>query len=339
MIVYLAGIELLAAWSPHRPGLAVGLGQMGFGLGSIIYTILFNALLDAFPVTTALYISAVFLTLPVALSVPFLKWPESSQKSHSHRGNDANVIGEGQVIPWLSLLSVPLFWYYIGTVCALQAPFALIPFFFKVGLSFGANMKVLVACFDVVFLGSTLLRPVAGVLADSLKVGRGCFAMGSKNLMGLLLIVQITFFMILLAVTYIESFAGYVIASGILITVFGGGACGASILARDMFGAQNSSLVFGMGAAIGMGIGEFVSNSLFSFFDLSHRYGDTASRYSPFHVVCVIWSLLGLICCVHIQRHPAYFSLNGNCSLDIDEGGEQSPCLVTKTNFGSVSEP
>lgn len=307
--VYLVAVELLAAWNPDHPGLAVGLGQMSFGLGSIIYNSVFTRLLTHTTVSTTLISSAAVLAVPTAIAAFFLEWPSKHVLhpfeefiNNSYDASDSEVSSVS--IPLKKLVLLLPFWFYVLAVLGAQAGFAFIPFFFKISHTFKAPLENIIASFDILFLISTIFRPFAGILADSLKLGTGQLSIGSKNMMFLLLFMQMVMFMLLVPISAFENYLGFVFASGIILTIFAAGACGASILARDLFGKHNSSLVYGVGGSIAIGVGEFVSGELMNVIDLSDKVGTSPNKFNAFYTVCAVWSALGLLSCLMIQKYP-----------------------------------
>lgn len=119
-------------------------------------------------------------------------------------------------------------------------------------------MQCLVHWYKVIFFVATLTRPFVGILADSFKFGEGIFLIASKNTVAALLLLQTGTFLVLVPISIQGYLYGFLMSMSLIFIVFAAAECVASILARDVFGAENSSLVFAAGGAIGFGIGEYI---------------------------------------------------------------------------------
>lgn len=302
---------------------------MLFGLGSIAFSSTADRLLSIFPVTTVLPISALLLSLPVALVVPFVRWPKHAETSPSPSAEQATEPEPDALLsPNLTprqLPRLPTFWFFVIAVFTLQAGFAFVPFFFRIGRTYGHSRADLVGYFDVAMLVSTLLRPVAGVLADRFRFGDGPFGMASKNLMTMLLVLQLLLFSVLVPLSSSANFIGYFLAAAALISIFAASACGIAILGRDVFGKRNSSLVYGMGGATAMGFGEFAAGQLIATVDLADEFGTTPDKYLPYYVIGIVMSSVGLLCCLRIRKYDLRESL-----LDIEAGLPEQKELTSR---------
>lgn len=171
-----------------------------------------------------------------------------------------------------------------------QAGFAFIAFFTKVSSTFNVSTNRAANYFSIMILVSALFRPMAGWLADSLRTETGFFRFASKNLMCLLLILQTVLFWRLKFLEDEGMYGEYVVTVTGIICLFAGSACAAAILARDMFGEKNSAIVFGVGGAVAMGFGEYISIQTLGWFS---RNGDELGpkKFDGFYSICAFWSI------------------------------------------------
>lgn len=274
---------------------------MCFGLGCAFFSSFFEYLLRNFRCSTAFLITAAALAAPSASCIGLLKWPSGPGPLQENVSENTLKDEHHLVIPWTKLPFLLPFWYYVASIFAGQVGYAFIPYFFKIGRSFGKSTDVLVNSFQVAILLSTISRPFVGMLSDSLKWGHGFFGMGSKNVLIILLILQLTAFVCLVS---FSTFLGFVVCSCIVLVVFSGVAVESSILARDMFTPVNSSLVFGFGASIAMGFGEFGTGEIMAAVDNAPAFEVSgASKYHPFYMLSAALSVFGLLSCFMLQKH------------------------------------
>lgn len=314
-IYYLVCLELLAAWVPSRPGLAVGIGQMSFGLGSIFFSSFFEYLLQRFQCSTTFLIAAMVLGVPSAANVFLMEWPcedESAEETESDFTDRTN--RQGTVISWRKLPLFLPFWYYVLSILAGQVGFAFIPYFFKIGSSFGQSTDAVVLSFQIAILCSTIARPFLGLLADALKWGSGPFSHAAKNLTFLLLATQLAALLGLVSFSTSSNFIGFVVCSCFILIVFAGSAVGAPVLGRDMFGTVNSALVFGIGTSVAMGCGEFIFGVLMGAIDSAasaERVGP--AKYNLFYMLSAAVSVFGIMSCTMIRTYiPPSSGANAN---------------------------
>lgn len=330
---------------PLNPGLVVGCGQMAFAFGTMVFSQIFHFLLRTFSISTVFYITAALLLIPSAVTCTFITWPppdddetfgmEDTFLLHEH---------ESSVIPLRKLFTLPVFWCYTSTILASQATFAFYPYFFKLGYAFGNSDEVIVNSFKIILLCSVISHPLIGVIADSLKWGHGRFSIGPKNMMVLFLAMQMVLYLLLIRFSHGGNFGGFVTATCVLYIVLSSGGCGGSLLAREIFGAKNTSLVFGVGAGFGFGFGDFASAELMAIVDsASKSQGATPSRYVPFYMIAILWSFVGMVSCAMMQRYESVpwrtqVCKDGLCACAVCVSRAKKICEF-ETGYGAIGKP
>lgn len=295
---------------------------MAFAFGTMVFSQIFQSLLQYFHIDTVFYITAALLFIPSAVSCVFLSWP----REHAYEAletEDEFLLHEreAKTISIREMLRLSMFWHYVSTILASQAAFAFYPYFFKLGAAFGSSEQAIVNSFEIILLVSTLSRPFIGVIADNFKWGHGRFSIGPKNMMMLFLFVQLILFVLMIQFSHSGHFGAFVAAVSVIFIVYSSGGCGAALLARDIFGAKNSSLVFGLGGGFGFGFGEFLSGELMTIVDsVNNEPGATRCRYVPFYVIAMLWSLIGLVSCAMMQKHAGKL-----CGTEM---AMSAPCLA-----------
>lgn len=303
---FLVPLELLAAWMPNRPGLAVGCGQTAFGLGTMFFSGVFESFIARFGVIYAVYLSVVVLMAPGLLVSFLLQWPPLEQRSSHQSSAESSDGAEAEVrtITLRKLLRLSMFWLCVFSIMVSQTGFVFISYFFQIGLSFNQSMHSLVKVFEIISFLSAFSRSFTGMLADCFKWGRGFFSLGSKNVMVCALASQTLLFVMLIIFSNSYNFTGFAVAAGLIVTTLATGECLSALLMRDIFGSQNSSVAFGAGASIGFGAGCFIPPLWFTAIR-SHMESleVSPSAYNLFYLICIFWSIAGFTATVTLSRY------------------------------------
>lgn len=312
---------------PGSAGLGVGLGQMSFGTGTIVFSGVFHGLMTHFG-RGAIVISSLLLSIPTFALSFFVSYPEtigailSKQKEDTEKEASPLVKEAGVKLPPRILLREPSFLLYILIVFTAQAGFAFMPLFFKLGTSFGRSLELVVMLFQVASLLSTAARLGAGILVDKFSFGAdGKFSSGSKNLLQVLFALQSALFVVLIALSNRGHFQASVWMVIAILVTYSAANCSCTLLARDIFSSENSATVFGVGAGLMMGVGEAASTGLGTW--LVNRYGSSQGRsgFTLLYAALLVWSLVGFLCAVRIdQCEIAFRKLNTMTSAECEYG-------------------
>lgn len=294
---YILALELLATWSPSRPGLAVGVGHLGFGLGTIAFAEFFEVLLKHFPCGIAFAITSGILLISSISSIAWISWPCEPRNFQTvqSEGNDA-IEGQCEVISLKKLPFIQLFWYYVLAIFAGQTGFAFIPYFFDIGRSFGRSSSTVVRSYQLATACATVFRLVSGFLSDILKRNDGFYSIGSKNVTLLLFILQFLSYVFLIVFSRGLNYWGFVFCASAILMVFAGISVESAILARDIFSPLNASLIFGTGGSIAMGAGEVFFGKLMEYVDQRARSGSALpEKYNWFYITGIVFSIQGFV--------------------------------------------
>jgi len=326
-IFYLLCTELLTAWMPNNAGLAVGLGQAAFGLGTTVFSGLFSALTNWYGTYNAVWLSGFILGIPVILATFLVSWPEcqmcdeefSAQEmgytSLSSHPDDCEILGEK--LPLAVLSSSSSFFLYIVIVFCSQTGFAMVPFFFDMGTSFGSELDNVILLFQIANIVGTLARLLGGILADFLSIPTG--NNGAKTLMSVLLGLQALAFLSLgIATNFKNSFWVFILASIVLFVTFSGGACISAVLPRQLFGSENAATVYGCGGGIAMGCGE--SSASFLVANLISRGAKSPIKFRTSFFILALISFVGFVSAKCVRKSKeAFWSSDKNISFKSKE--------------------
>lgn len=294
---------MISAWIPSRAGLAVGLGSMAFGFGSISSIAMYQYLIERFGSVISLKVSAAMTATITLHCAAFAAWPPHTR----HEGvmdpskDREPVFSECPAdLHGHSLLQQRRFWVYALVLFTIRSGYAFVVQFFMMGTRFGQDPQTLAHRFMETLLIATVSRPVAGLLCDNMKRRRGFFSLGSKNIVTLFLLVQSSVFLHLASVCWIGDFAGFARDVTVVMVVLSAGSSTAPILARDVFGARNGALVFGAGGALGFGTGSFGWAQMV--LDLEDSRDEYASRYRRFFLLASLLNAVGVVACLSLTR-------------------------------------
>lgn len=308
-IVFLIGLEILACCFPNNAGLAVGSGSMTAGFGSIGFTAFFEWSVEKYGCVQALYMSGFVISTAIFLISIGVVWPQELCTSETialtgiHLEDDN--VSSGKLLDWSTMIKMPQFYMYSFLLLAEQAGYAFFAFFFVIGKRFGKESSALANAFEAMLLLGTVSRPVVGLLADKLSWGKGRFSIGSRNIMRILMLTQAVAYFGLIPASNAENYGVFSWCVAMIIMVFFCASGMALVLAKDIFGAGNSSLVFGAACSIGYGIGSFVWTKAVSVLEISGV--ETARAYNRFYWVAGLFNVVGIVSGVLLTRYEEGF--------------------------------
>lgn len=102
----------------------------------------------------------------------------------------------------------------------------------------------------------------------------------------------------------------FMMAVMVLVTVMAACCGSAAVLARDVFGAENSLVVFGLGSGLGCGAGEGFGTVLMTFAEAratQSGMGGGGEMYRAFYVAAAVWSFVGMLCIGGLSRCEVAF--------------------------------
>lgn len=307
---YLLGMELLVAGFSKRPGLATGIGEILFALGYILGVRLLQKILTSYGNVGGIYVTAVLLAACAILPALLMRWPAQVEGEQVRMDDEERTDNESVPLledeangyveqqPLVFIMQRATFWLYIMTVLTGAANYGLFPYFFKLGYTFKQPLESVIGWFQIMGCVSIAVCLFSCMLMDYAKFGEGFWAMGSKNVILLLLVVQILCFGLLLHFSYSESYSGFV-GTLILLSSVAVSQSGCSlVLAMDLFGKANGGIVFGVGAGLSMGVGEGFSAWLLVAVERAVNHvglSETPADFLLFYRIGCVWSLLGLL--------------------------------------------
>ncbi|CAN8071670.1 unnamed protein product [Agarophyton chilense] len=303
-ILFLTCMQALLVWYPHRSGLAIGLGHAAFGAGTVITTELFSLVLTRTDPVFAIYTASAILSTSAFFPAMFMRWPSENEISKQEEENRLlERLEPIERIPVSHIIRLPNFWLYIFTIFSTSVTYMLNPYYFKLGHLFGRPLDKLVLYFNISNIASTLCSLFVSTLTDFVRSNTGFFFSGSKNIMIFLMFLQTICLYLSINVNNTQNFRGFVVLKATMKIIEMSHVGCAALLARDLFGLSNSCIAFGFGAGLALGGGEAASAWLMGTVEALARPISAPSDYNPFYLIAVVWSTMGLICVMAVQRH------------------------------------
>lgn len=300
---------------------------MANGFGSVLNASISRYALQAFGSFGAFHLLTV-LSLPLSLICTLMLESPPPPKTDTSE-NDIVETHYSKPVGTLSLSSLfytPKFWVYSFIVFSSQVSYPFFSGYFSIGDSFGVSTESLASSFQKTFLVSTLLRPVGGYLMDLCSWGSGRFSVGSRNVLFLSLLTEALLLLEMVSASYLEDFSRMQMALAGMFLMYPLVCSCAPVLARDIFGSENSATVFGVGGSCALGAGAF--SSLASLSLVSGAIPGVKPRPIAFvsiYTLFVLTAFAGLITCLTLQKfsfvneeetHPAGKGL-ANCEENI----------------------
>lgn len=294
---------MLLAWFPHRPGLAVACGQTAFGLGTVFLTEIFSWLIGSLNHATSIFLASSILSVSAILPTVLMRWPSEGEVLNSEELEPLHVQPvQVEKMPWPRLLRLPNFWLYLFAVFSTSCSYMLNPYFFKIGMLFNQPFNELVMLFNVTNVASLICALFCTSLTDVLSYS-GFWFSGAKNLMIVFMLMQAFLMFMVILVNNAMQFWAFMVVKALLKIIMTCHVGYAAILARDLFGKNNSCVVFGFGAGLALGCGEASSAWLMAAVEAMKGTVSLPSDYNPFYWMAGIWSSLGLLCTILVDKH------------------------------------
>lgn len=301
--------------------MAVGVASLAFGCGIVVLTSVFSSFLATTSVPYAILRASCLLAGGMVPAVMCIRWPEEANfervtANHSPVSGCEAAAEETPILGGTSsfssesrgywcIIKTRNFWLYVTVIFTTGASFCLNPYFYKIGLLYGAQFSTLVFWYNVVNVISTLAGLAAGALLDSkrLRTRSGYWSSAARNVILAMTMLQALMFLTLVRANDARDFATFIAARCVLSVIVTVHFTAAVILARDIFGEADGSRAFGIGAGVSIGSGDSASVALMALAlrITAHGRPSAASDFDFFNWLAVVWSLVGVLCAALIE--------------------------------------
>ena len=249
---YGACISCIQKWLPHKRGLASGLACSAFGLSTVIFTPVSNALMKAnMDANGIVNFVPVFLTLGIVFAVLglaaclFISLPDEAYIK-SLNLPAATVSGSvnytlGQAI------RKPAFWALFFSIFFINGTWNLcVPLIKDLGMVRGLTEAMAIACVSFTGITNAAGRLIMATLSDKIGRTNTMYVLCGLTLLGAILM------------TFIGGI-GYFITIAIIAFAYGGPSALNAALSTDLFGPKNSGTNYGV-AMLALGFSSIFFN-------------------------------------------------------------------------------
>ena len=249
---YGACISCIQKWLPHKRGLASGLACSAFGLSTVIFTPVSNALMKAnMDGAGIVNFVPVFLTLGIVFAVLgfaaclFISLPDEEYIAGLHlpaRAVSVNVdFTLGQAI------RLPAFWALFFSIFFINGTWNLcVPLIKDLGMVRGLSESLAIACVSFTGITNAAGRLIMASLSDKIGRTNTMYVLCGLTLLGAILM------------TFIGGI-GYFITIAIIAFAYGGPSALNAALSTDLFGPKNSGTNYGV-AMLALGFSSIFFN-------------------------------------------------------------------------------
>ncbi|MCQ2451996.1 MAG: MFS transporter [Oscillospiraceae bacterium] len=296
-IAYGACISCIQKWLPHKRGLASGLACSAFGLSTVVFTPVSNALMNAnMGADGIVNFVPVFLTLGLVFAIAgliacfFIRLP-GEEYIKSLNLPKAAVSGAtnftlGQAI------KTPAFWALFFSIFFINGTWNLcVPLIKGLGQVRGLTLTAAIACVSFTGITNAAGRLIMATLSD--KIGRfnTMYVLCGITLVGAILM------------TFIGGY-GYFVTIALIAFAYGGPSALNAALCTDMFGPKNSGSNYGV-AMLALGFSSIFFNWVSKTF--LHAVVDvnagTAAGIAPTFIMGAITAVIPVLCMLYISNY------------------------------------
>jgi OFA family oxalate/formate antiporter-like MFS transporter len=283
---YGACISCIQKWLPHRRGLASGLACGAFGLSTVVFTPLSNALMNAFSTDGVVNFTPVFLILAALFAVVgliaccFVNLP--SEEYIKALNLPAKAVSGGENYTLGQAMKMPVFWCLFFSIFFINGTWNLcVPLIKDLGIDRGLTESAAIACVSFTGITNAAGRVIMSTLSD--KLGRTTT---------MYILCALTFVGAILA-TFITGY-GYFATIAIIAFAYGGPSAVNAAFCTDLFGAKNSGTNYGV-AMLALGFSSiffnWVSNALLN------------AAVVPTFIMGAVTALIPVALMFYIQRY------------------------------------
>lgn len=248
---YGACISCIQKWLPHRRGLASGLACGAFGLSTVVFTPVSNALMGLFTTDGIVNFTPVFLILAVVFAVLglvaafFVKLPGEEYLASLNLEKKAVAQQENYTLG--QAMKMPVFWCLFFSIFFINGTWNLcVPLIKDLGIERGLSASAAIACVSFTGVTNAAGRIIMSTLSDKL---------GRTNTMHIL--CGLTFVGAILT-TFVTGY-GYFATIAVIAFAYGGPSALNAALCTDLFGPKNSGVNYGV-AMLALGFSSIFFN-------------------------------------------------------------------------------
>ncbi|MCD8117292.1 MAG: MFS transporter [Oscillospiraceae bacterium] len=285
---YGACISCIQKWLPHRRGLASGLACGAFGLSTVVFTPLSNALMNVFTtdgvvnfMPVFLILAGVFLVLGLIAS-SFVSLPGEEYIKSLNLPEKAVSGGENYTLG--QSMKQPAFWCLFFSIFFINGTWNLcVPLIKDLGMARGLAESAAIACVSFTGITNALGRIIMSTLSDKLGRAKTMYILCALTFAGAVLMTFITGY-------------GYFATIAVIAFAYGGPSALNAALCTDLFGAKHSGTNYGV-AMLALGF-----SSIFFNWVSNNILKATVENVTSTFIMGAVTALIPVVLMIIIQR-------------------------------------
>ncbi len=265
---YIAPVSTLVKWFPDRPGMATGLAIMGFGGGALVGAPLGVELMGRFRSSTSVGVAEAFAVMAcgyfalMIFGAAIVRVPDPSLRpeGHSPPARPRKLVSDAHVAvdaAW----KTPQFWLLWAVLCL------------NVTAGIGILGQASLMCQDMFGVSEAVGAGYAGLLSLSNMGGRIFWSSisdltGRKAIYGVYFLLGAALYATVPFAQQQRSVALFVLATAVIISMYGGGFATIPAYLRDLFGTMHLGAIHGrlitawsMAAVLGPQLVSYISEA------------------------------------------------------------------------------
>ena len=249
---YGACISCIQKWLPHKRGLASGLACSAFGLSTVVFTPVSNALMNAnMDAAGVVNFVPVFLTLGIVFAVLgfvaclFISLPDEEYIRSLNL--PAKAVSGSVDFTLGQAIRLPAFWALFFSIFFINGTWNLcVPLIRDLGIVRGLSPEMAIACVSFTGITNAAGRLIMASLSDKIGRTNTMYVLCGLTLLGAILM------------TFIGG-VGYFVTIAIIAFAYGGPSALNAALSTDLFGPKNSGTNYGV-AMLALGFSSIFFN-------------------------------------------------------------------------------
>ncbi len=286
---YGACISAIQKWLPHRRGLASGLACSAFGLSTVVFTPVSDALMNLNRGADGIVsFTPIFLTLAIVFAVlglaaaAFISLP-SEDYLHSLNLPQTSA-GGGEDCTLRQCVRKPTFWALFFSIFFINGTWNLsVPLIKDLGMERGLTEAAAIACVSFTGITNALGRLIMASLSDKIGRANTLYVLSGITFVGAVLMTFITGY-------------GYFVTIALIAFAYGGPSALNAALCTDLFGARNSGTNYGV-AMLALGF----SSIFFNWISGSILHATVENVTSTF-IMGAVTSVIPVFLMIYISR-------------------------------------
>lgn len=320
-VAYMTSINVLLLWIPNRPALAMSFCSASYGISQFVLAPILSVSILKWGVETTLLWTAILMTALTFVTLSLVRHPFQEESIHlvsaiqlGTRYNESNgfegdvLISSGEetsspcpIINWRTIFYSRSFVLYMLVLLFGRAAYALLPFFFELGVSFTVTTRLIVVLFQSLSLCAIIYSFLSNALIDALSQRGGSVV---RQAFVITFVFQAILFLCLYILSSVQWSILAMSAIAVLIILLESQTALGVMLGREVFGIRNCTAVYGVAGGLSIGLGEGLFTWIMGVIEKANlQYSNPRSlAFQGFFLFASGISVFGAVCVILIEK-------------------------------------